>query len=154
QIDQTGNSGIYFRAPKELRFLGGVYPPAYEVQIYNDDGPTSYDAYKTGSIHAVVMYPKVLVKSPTWFKLDIEARGQHVKVRVNATTTVDTNLTYDQNRKEPRGHIVLQAEKGTVRFRKIEIKELSPEPGWVSLFNGTDLTGWMSPPGQAKHWRV
>lgn len=64
QIDTTGNSGIYFRSPFDLRFLGGKFPPAYEVAIYNDDGPTSYDEYKTGSIHAVKLYPKVLVEKP------------------------------------------------------------------------------------------
>ncbi|MFL5340031.1 MAG: family 16 glycoside hydrolase [Gemmataceae bacterium] len=123
-IDPTGNSGIYFRSPFELRFLGGVYPPAHEAQIYNDDSPTNNDAYKTGSLHGVVMYDKVLVRGEQWLTLEIIARGQHVTVRVNGQTTVDETLPYDPNRKEPRGHIALQAEKGTVRFRKIEIKEL------------------------------
>lgn len=43
---------------------------------------------------------------------------------VNGITTVDADMEPDPNRKEPRGHFVLQAVNGTVRFRKIEIKEL------------------------------
>lgn len=65
QIDQTGNSGIYFRSPFELRFLGGKFPPAYEVAIYNNDGTSSFDAFKTGSIHGLKLYPQVLIKKPT-----------------------------------------------------------------------------------------
>jgi serine/threonine protein kinase len=125
QIDKTSNSGIYFRSPFDLKFLTNTYPPAYEVQIYNNDGPTSYDQYKTGSLHAILLFRDVLVKNDDWFTLDIEARGSHVKVQVNGVTTVDANLTHDPARKEPRGHFVLQAHKGTVRFRKIEIRDLS-----------------------------
>jgi hypothetical protein len=29
-----------------------------------------------------------------------------------------------------------------------------PGPGWVSLFNGKDLTGWKIPEGDGGHWKV
>jgi len=53
--------------------------------------------------------------------------------------------------------VALQAYTGatTVRFRKIEIKELPPPEGeWVSLFNNKDLTGWKSHPAQKGGWAV
>jgi WD40 repeat protein len=34
----------------------------------------------------------------------------------------------------------------------IEVWDLTPEPGWVQLFNGKDLTGWLFPEGDK--WRV
>jgi len=123
QITRTGNSGIYFRSPLDLVFLNGQYPPAYEIQIYNNDGPSGRDPYKTGSLHDKVLYRDVIVPGEDWFTLEIRVNGDQLIAAVNGVTTVNTLLLPDPWRINERGHFALQTTGGTVRFRKIEIRE-------------------------------
>jgi hypothetical protein len=61
-----------------------------------------------------------------WFPLEVIARGSHIQVQVQGQTVVDYT---DANGDSRKGHIALMASGTTVvRFRKIEIKELSSEP--------------------------
>ena len=64
-----------------------------------------------------------------------------------------------------KGYICLESEGSEVHFRNIRIKELpstNPRPdeiaavdeGFVSLYNGIDLTGWRVDPGHEGHWRA
>jgi hypothetical protein len=79
-----------------------------------------------------------------------------------------TQGTFDPGLSRHKGKVGFQAQRGTIRFRKIEIKELPTKPvpptrappvkptneekppvgdprpteGFVSLFNGKDLDGW------------
>jgi len=128
RINNGGNSGVYFRAP-----FGPIRPSndpnwleGYEAQI-NCTGP---DVNRTGSLYAipggaVVAYPDSIVPPGEWFKMDIVAKGNHIVIKVNGTTTVDYT---DPKRRTAAGHIALQQHdpQTVVEFRKIEIKELSP----------------------------
>ena len=48
--------------------------------------------------------------------------------------------------------------RGTVWLKDVEVLYLPapgvPEPGWVSLFNGKDLTGWKNHPDQPGEWKI
>jgi hypothetical protein len=142
-IAQGGNSGIVFRTPFELRPAGmnmgeQLYAPTgrYEADVFW--GPVA----NPGRIKDFADTTDKLAEPNQWMTLEIIAQGNRLITRVNGKVAVDV---VDSKSSFQSGHIALQAFTPTtnVRFRKIEIKELPPEePGWVQLFNGTDLTGW------------
>ncbi|MBA4063478.1 MAG: hypothetical protein C0501_07150 [Isosphaera sp.] len=156
RIPKSGNSGLYFRSPFSL--ANGGFPPGHEVQIYNAerDEQGGGDPFKTGSLHNVWASPKGLVVGPEWFTLEVIARGNHVTTRVDGTTVFDGDLPPADARTRRSGHFALQAIPGEqVLFRKVEVKELPPADGFVSLFNGKDLSGWEStPPNRPPSWTV
>lgn len=107
------NSGIFFRVtnPKEI---GSVN--AYEANIY-DQAPAPN--YGTGSIvryAPLVLAPKAGGK---WNTFEITAKGSHLVLVLNGERTVDT-----YNSLFARGPISLQYGRGTLKFRKVQIKPL------------------------------
>ncbi len=118
----------------------------------------------------------------TWNRLEMEVRGRTFRASVNDQPVCNATLAADArfsdgtvpalNRR--KGRIGFQKHTGTVRFRNIEIKELSPAPpdepshgprpvvsvtlepaaGFVPLFNGKDLSGWKTYGGGTGDWRV
>jgi len=146
---ETGwsNSGIFIRADT----TGSPWVDGYEIQIDLKDVKNP-----TGSIYNRVVTDMAQVREiapeKTWNKVEIKALGPRIQVWINGQQLQDATL-----------HVrdcgvlgVQQHHPGvTVKFRNIRIKELSPddaEPGWLSLFNGKDLTGWTAR-GRAK-WQV
>lgn len=106
---------------------------------------------------------------PGWNRMEIEVKGEALRVSVNGRVIIDTKLaaapgagliTPGLNRQ--KGRVGLQAHTGTVHFRNVEIKELPAvrpavplqQDGFVTLFNGKDLTGWKPHPSQPGGWRV
>jgi formylglycine-generating enzyme required for sulfatase activity len=155
QINEGGNSGVYFRTP-----FGQA--KGYEAQI----NVSHHDPIKTGSIHphgaGLWAFQDMLVvkeaphRIDEWFTLEVIARGPLLRILVNGKKTVEWE---DPQYRLKRGHIALQHfGAGTVvRFRKIEIKELPPTPPtdkgeWTRLFNGKDLTGWKT--NQPDNWKI
>jgi anti-sigma factor RsiW len=144
RINDRGNSGVFFRS----LFRGG-FPPGYEAQI----NATHPDPQKTGSLYGIGKVLEQLHKPGEWFTLEVIAEGTHIVILVNGKKAVDLNdATYR------KGHLALQQhDPGTVvAFRKIEIKELPPskpaEQAFVPLFNGKDLTGWVTDGLEPESW--
>ena len=78
-----------------------------------------------------------LTAAKRWFTLEVIARGDHIITKVNGKVAVETHTT-SGNR---RGHILLQQAGGqtTVRFKKIEIRELPATPPLaVAPFDAAD----------------
>lgn len=146
------DSGVFVRVPSLEEGCGFA-----EVNISSDP---AQPGQQTGSILVETngkrsWYPAAngLIKAKEWFILEIIARGDRVVTKVNGKLALDTQVPA-ANR---RGHIFLQQCEGktTVRFKRIEIKELPhEEPNWVQLFNGKDLTGWKTHPDQPGNWKV
>ncbi len=111
KINETGNSGIYFRAGLPLAIVGD-----YEAQISNRSNQP-----KTGSLYNLVNLDRVLVQPDTWFVLEIIAQDNRLRVLVNGEETAN----YVENREGRRleGYIALQHHDAdsVVHFRKIEI---------------------------------
>jgi tRNA A-37 threonylcarbamoyl transferase component Bud32 len=93
-----------------------------------------------------------------WFYVEISSTDQLTEILVNSKTAISA-----EHAKYPPptpGVIVLwnasmaPADR-QIAFRNIEIKDLTPppEPGWVQLFDGKDLTGWKML-GEKKDWLV
>jgi serine/threonine protein kinase len=82
---------------------------------------------------------EVSLRGGEWFTQEVIADGSRLKVILNGKVMSEVNdQAYDV------GHLALLLQGGTVRFRKIEIKELpADKDGWVQLFNSRDVvTGW------------
>ncbi len=162
RISDKGSGAVLCRC-KDGTILG------YEASI-NSTAPY---IDKTGSLAAQVPGRRVaLVRrddpaapADQWFTLEIIARGKRVTIKVNGRLTANV---VEQNHDPVPGHIALtQNMASTIEFRKVEIKELEPvaeapprpapmpaADGFVSLFNGKDLTGWKSAQGQPHDWKV
>jgi uncharacterized protein (TIGR03067 family) len=154
KINEGGNSGVFFRAGYELTrkpAWGTNTPHGYEAEIFHGGGGA-----QTGSLIGFQPFAGALSKPNEWFTLEIIAEGDHLRLKVNGTTTADF---VDQARTYTKGHIALQMHflnLTVVQFRKIEIKELPKTDvgGWVQLFNGKNLGGWKRDPDQPGDWRV
>ena len=158
KLTKGGNNGVGFRAPMEkgqIAYIGN------EIQILDDDAhPNLKSGQNCGSLYRI--FPaKSGVAKPVgeWNAYEITADGRHIKVVLNGQTVVDGNLNdvWDPEilrrhpgMLRPRGHIGLLGHSSHVEFRNIRVHELphyienpnSPPEGFVSLFNGQDLTGW------------
>jgi serine/threonine protein kinase len=143
QINDGGNSGVYFRSE-----LGPGFPKGYEAQI----NCTHPDPVKTGSLYNIVKITQQLHQPNVWFTMEIIANGDRIIIKLNSRPIVDHHDPLYR-----KGHFALQQHHdGTVvKFRKIEIKELSPSSpaatAFASFFNGKDLAGWGGLPG---YWHV
>jgi hypothetical protein len=128
QINDHGNSGQYFRTA-----FGPGFPKGYEAQINSTHG----DPIRTGSLYPSfgpsredrdkLLIKEQLVKPDTWFTQEVDAVGPHIVIKVNGKTTVDYT---DPKNTYKEGHFALQGhDPGTVvKFRKIEVQELSATP--------------------------
>src|SRR5207302_9356373 len=105
-----------------------------------------------------------------WHAMEVTVRGDTCQASIDKKPVVDVKLDPDQKNNvtftpglgRTKGRIGFQTHTGTVRFRRVEVKELpltvdnkvgtgpataGPKvnaaiDGFVPLFNGKDLTGW------------
>ncbi|MBY0525641.1 MAG: DUF1080 domain-containing protein [Gemmataceae bacterium] len=164
QLGEGVNSGIAIRAlPGEGKFEQGI-PPHLEVQLQDDSHPRYAKIPRTGKSGALysLALDRVAPLRPNgeWNKLELELRGQYLKVVVNGEPVLQTNLNDFLNEaakypglKRSSGRIGLQNwGTGPIRFRNVEVKDLSAA-GFQSLFNGKDLTGfytWLAAPAKGR----
>jgi serine/threonine protein kinase/formylglycine-generating enzyme required for sulfatase activity len=159
QINKYGNSGIYFRSNFGVD-RGDKFPNAYEAQICHSYPKTNVSL--TGGLHGFSNVVKPMYKPDEWFTMDVIAQGNHIVIKINGEVTTDFT---DKENTYRKGHFALQTMSDTVtnvttvvRFRKVEVKELPPptpdDQGFVRLFNGKDLDGWLIDGGDGKQWSV
>src|SRR5206468_477250 len=80
---------------------GPGFPHGYEAQVNS----THRDPVKTGSLYNMVPVKEILVPPDTWFTQEIEAVGNHIIIKVNGKTTVDTT---DAKNTYTQGHFAFQ----------------------------------------------
>jgi uncharacterized protein (TIGR03067 family) len=95
---------------------------------------------------------KPLAAPGKWFQLDLIAEGPRIRILMNGDSQIDYTDP-DWNRPDVSGPLVIRcmredaSKPGILTIKKIEIKERPPAPvgeaGWVPLFNGKDLSGWV-----------
>ncbi|MBL8815784.1 MAG: DUF1080 domain-containing protein [Planctomyces sp.] len=160
--DQAAVTGSWLRT--ERRFTDFILRMEYRVQPYgrsgvafrlanNDEAVISHiplldeehfvwaslpSVNRTGSLQSFVRDRAPELKptsSREWNRLQVELRGDELRVAVNGTTTLVTRLQDHEAEGRRRGApgewrtpapIALQQWTGKVRFRKIEVKDLSP----------------------------
>jgi hypothetical protein len=112
--DADANSGVFIRC-QDRNKVGA--DSAYEVNIW-DKRPVQL--YGTGAIVDVGAVPQPAPKAANrWNVYEIMARGDHLVVALNGQQTVDV-----VNKKHRSGPFALQSAAGTIRFRKVQIREL------------------------------
>ena len=107
------NSGIYIRItdPKKVSSL-----VAYEVQIWDQNPAPNFSTGAIVRYAPIVHAPKAGGK---WNTYEITAKGGYLTVVLNGQRTIHT-----YNSLFARGPISLQYGRGTLKFRKVEIKPL------------------------------
>jgi hypothetical protein len=113
RINSGGNSGVFFRVNRPLKFGEG-----FEAQI-----EYGTDRQMTGSLYNLVPLAESPVAPDAWFTLDVIARGRHIQVQVDGKKVVDYT---DVKNNRLRGHIALQHSSPQTRvfFRHIEARRL------------------------------
>lgn len=165
KMEEGSNNGLGIRAPLDgdAAYLG------MEIQILEEGaadrgkwGKLKPEQYH-GSIYGVVAANKGALRPPgEWNTQEVIANGRQITVIVNGTKILDTNLNEVNDlakiAKHPglfrtRGHIGFLGHNDYIEFRNIRIKELGRadlNQGFVSMFNGKDLTGWKGLVGDPK----
>lgn len=161
KLEEGSNNGIGIRAPLDgdAAYLG------MEIQVL-DEGAADKGKWGKlrpeqfhGSIYNVAAAKKGALKPVgEWNSQLIIANGRQITVVLNDVTILDVNIN-DINdpaiiAKHPglfreRGRIGFLGHNDYVEFRNIRVKELPrttsaelKREGFVSMFNGKDLTGW------------
>ena len=127
------NSGVFLRTDATPK-PADVITTCYELNIADGDNP-----YPTGSFVKRKRCAGTH-ESTDWQTFEITADGGRFRVKLNGQQVLD----YTDPKPVGRGHIGLQLNKGQVEFRNIKLKPL----GTQSIFNGKNLTGWRTFPGQ------
>jgi hypothetical protein len=108
------NSGVFFRCQDPAKITDET---CYEANIFDQrPDPT----YGTGAIVRTAPAPSPMPKAGgKWNTYEITARGTNLVLLLNGQKTVDV-----QDAKFANGPIALQWGRGTIKFRKVEIKAL------------------------------
>lgn len=107
------NSGIYFRCldPKKI-----TDRTCYEANIFDERKDPSYG---TGAITRYVEVDPMPKAGEKWNTFEITVKGRDITVVLNGKETAKLrNGMFDE------GPIVLQHGQGTIKFRKVQVKEL------------------------------
>ena len=117
QINEGGNSGIFFRSAREAN-------PAYtgyEMQIYGSPGSEPSEKGPCSIYDLVAPMKNVVRVGGRWNTVTIIAVGKKVSIEMNGQKTIDTDLS-----RSLKGHVGLQIhdDDSIVRFRNIRIEQL------------------------------
>jgi formylglycine-generating enzyme required for sulfatase activity len=76
-----------------------------------------------------------------WNTCEVRCAGDRIKVWMNGAL-----VNEGWGAEEVAGRVCLRSQNTAVEFRDVRIKELAPaaDQGFVALFNGKDLTGWVN----------
>jgi hypothetical protein len=108
------NSGIFMRCQDPAKITD---ENCYEVNIF-DQRPDQ--TYATGAIVKVAAVAQPAPKAGgKWNTFEVTMRGTQLVVLLNGQKTIDVN-----DSKFASGPVALQWGRGTVKFRKVEIKPL------------------------------
>ncbi|WP_435020889.1 family 16 glycoside hydrolase [Tundrisphaera sp. TA3] len=155
RINDGGNSGLFFRASRKAGF-----PDGYEARI----GSNGTDPNRAGSPDRNPLPPYQItpgtVHPDTWFVLEAEAVGNHIRIWVDGKLQVDWT---DPASTYTSGFFAIRCHDASshVQVRKLAVAEINSTAqdaassrGFTPLFNGKDLAGWKTHPGQPGGWRV
>ncbi len=157
RLQEKGTGFVYVRCPDESLFgTAAIMNGSFLDQKISVGGLVSHVPGRSSSLPQL---DGTVLPFGEWLVLDIIAEGDRVRLKVNGKATADVLDPANVR----AGHVILlAAPNSTIEFRRIEVKELNfiaaPPPiaadGFVSLFNGKDLTGWKPHAQQPGDWRV
>jgi len=152
KIGKAGNSGVFLRVddPKDPVEKG------IEVQILDTHGKKNPGHHDCGGVIRTAGPSKNMAKpAGEWNRYIISCVGNHLQVNLNGEDIIDLELDQSAMKDRPaEGHIGFQDEAKRVWYRNVRIKEVNPaseDAGWVSLFDGETLNGWIQKNGSAAY---
>ncbi len=171
-LKPKGNAGVFVWADA-ITAQGQPFHRGVEVQVL--DGREAAGYTSDGDIfpiHGAVMTPengrggqrafpteKRSNPSPEWNHYRIECVDGSISLAVNGKV-----VTKGHNASPRKGYICLESEGSPADFRNPRIKELpgsdlpakhiaNVDEGFVSIYNGVDLSGWKTHDGLVGHWQ-
>ena len=174
-VKAGGNSGLFvWSDPIPAR--GVPFTRSIEVQVM--DGQETADFTSQGDVFAIHgahlvpdrPHPKGWERClPSEKRVKPAPEWNHYRVLCqNGVLTLEVNgkeVSGGRDITPRKGYICLESEGSEVHFRNLKLKELPPatppldprqvadvDEGFVSLFNGVDLTGWKHGAAQDGHW--
>lgn len=154
-LGSKGDSGIYLRGCPQVQ----IWDPHNEESLQYGCEKGSGGLWNNEKHER---FPKEVADKPTgsWNHMYIRLVGEYVTVVLNGKKVVDNVVMenyYDRARPIPqRGPIHLQTHGSETRFRNLFLREIQSdeanqilsnirggETGFIPLFNGKDLTGWI-----------
>lgn len=174
-MEPGGNAGIFVWSDA-LPAPGQPFTRSVEVQVM--DGREGEGFTSDGDIFPILgarMTPenerggqrafptqKRVLPSPAWNHYRITCENGAISLAVNGEV-----VTKGLGASPRKGYICLESEGSPVHFRNLRIKELAPsraplpagevaaeDEGFVSLYNGVDLSGWRLTPEHEGHWKA
>jgi hypothetical protein len=173
-LDPQGNAGVFIWGDA-LTATGQPFVRAIEVQILDGRNTENYTSHgDVFAIHGARMTPdrphpggwmrslpieRRARPAGEWNHYRISGRNGTLKLAVNGK---EVSGGYDITPR--KGYIHLESEGGRVLYRNLRVKELpsagalppeqiaQQDEGFVSLYTGTDFSGWHYPKGHEGHW--
>jgi hypothetical protein len=132
-LQNNADSGIFLRGSSKSQINIWCWPiGSGEIYGYRRDKSMPPEV-RAGAV------PKMRADKPVgqWNAFDITMQGERLTIVLNGKTVIDNTSGFNEKTGEFRPASSL------IQFRNIWIKRLDGyEKGFVSLFNGKDLTGW------------
>ena len=156
-VSHNGDSGIYLRTYPQVQ----IWDPDNPAEVRNG-APRGSGGLWNDNDDNPGKWPLVRADNPVgrWNSFHIKMIGSRVWVEFNHKLTVDgSELDNYFDRSQPvlaRGPIELQTHGSEIRFRNINIREITTaeandtlrrmdDHGYRSVFNGKDFSGWGGP---------
>ena len=173
-LDPQGNAGVFIWGDA-LTAPGQPFVRAIEVQILDGRNTDNYTSHgDVFAIHGARMTPDRPHPGGWMRSLPIERRARpagewnHYRITAsNGTIKLAVNgkeVSGGYDIAPRKGYIHLESEGGRVLYRNLRLKELpsagtlAPDQiaqaaeGFVSIYTGTDFTGWQHHKGHEGHW--
>ncbi len=154
KINEAGNSGVFLRVDDPL----DPVETGMEVQILDTHGKKDPGHHDCGGVIRTAAPSKNMAKpAGEWNRYVITCVGGRLEVVLNGEQIIDLQLDASAMKdRPPVGHIGFQDEAKRVWYRNVRIKELNipeadPADGWVRLFDGETLDGWIQKNGTATY---
>lgn len=156
-VSHNGDSGVYLRGYPQVQ----IWDPDNPREVKNG-APKGSGALWNNNNDNPGKWPLEKADNPIgqWNQFHIKMIGSRVWVWFNDKLTVDGQILDNYFDRKlpvlPRGPIELQTHGSEMRFRNIYLREIPTDeanrtlealagPGFQSVFNGTDFTGWGGP---------
>lgn len=167
-LKERGNAGLFVHSDA-LPVRGRPFTRAIECQIMDGNHGDVF-AIQGATMTPDRPHPRGAMRclpseernhpAGEWNHYRVESRDGRITLAVNGKVVSGGSQTVPR-----RGYITLESEGSEVHFRNIRIQTLpssNPPPeetatldeGFVSLYNGVDLSGWQTTSAQLEHWAV
>lgn len=161
-VGELGNTGVQIRS--QVIDPGKFIVRGPQVDAGGEFWGSLYGEGMGGMMKAAAPRAVKSAKQDAFNDFFARCEGRHVTIRLNGVTTVDDDFATMPE----KGIIAFQLHAGPdmeAQFRNVLVRELSPTEttptppkpvgqGWLTLFGGKDLSGWVRGDGKPATWKI